>query len=105
MMKTLIRMACLTAILGFGMPSMAQVTDMAKHVGHATKEAVEKVGETGKKVGTSATEGAKKVGTETEKAVTGAPRGSTGRCTDGTYTTSKTRSGACLKHGGVEKWF
>ncbi len=105
MMKTLMPMACLTAILGFGMPSMAQVTDMAKQAGKATKGAVEKVGETGKKVGTSVAEGAKKVGTETEKVVTGAPRGSTGRCADGTYTTSKTRSGACLKHGGVERWF
>jgi len=105
MMKTLMPMACLTAILAFGMPSMAQVTDMAKHAGKATKGAVETVGETGKKIGTSGVEGAKKVGTATERAVTGAPQGSTGRCTDGTYTTSKTRSGACLKHGGVEKWF
>lgn len=105
MMKTLMPVACLTALLGFGLPSMAQVTDMAKHAGKATKGAVETVGETGKKVGTSATEGAKKAGTATERAVTGAPRGSTGRCKDGTYTTSTTRSSACLKHGGVETWF
>lgn len=34
-----------------------------------------------------------------------APKGSTGQCTDSTYTTAKTQARACLKHGGVKTWF
>ena len=33
-----------------------------------------------------------------------APVGATGQCKDGTYTMSKTHSGACSSHGGVAKW-
>ena len=32
------------------------------------------------------------------------PAGATGQCKDGTYTMSKTHSGACSSHGGVAKW-
>jgi hypothetical protein len=32
------------------------------------------------------------------------PAGATGQCKDGSYTMSKTHSGACSKHGGVAKW-
>lgn len=32
------------------------------------------------------------------------PTGATGQCKDGTYTMSKTHSGACSHHGGVAKW-
>lgn len=37
-------------------------------------------------------------------ASTTAPTGATGQCKDGTYTMSKTHSGACSSHGGVAKW-
>ena len=33
-----------------------------------------------------------------------APAGATAKCKDGTYTTVKTKSDACMKHGGVAKW-
>lgn len=33
------------------------------------------------------------------------PKGSTGQCTDGTYTRAKTQATACSKHGGVKTWF
>ena len=97
-MKKLIPVACLTAVLGFSAPSAAQVTDALKHAGQATVD-------TGKKVVTATEQAGKKVGTETKKAVTGVPSGATGRCKDGTYTRTTTRSGACSKHGGVQKWY
>jgi hypothetical protein len=34
-----------------------------------------------------------------------APKGSTGQCMDGTYTTAKTKDKGCTKHGGVKTWF
>ena len=38
-------------------------------------------------------------------AVTAAPAaGATAKCKDGTYSTSKSHSGACSKHGGVADW-
>ena len=107
--KQLIPMACLTAVLGFSAPSTAQFTDAMKHVGQATADAGKKAAQTteeaGKKVGSGVKHGTEKVGTETKKAVTGAPKGTTGKCKDGTYTKSTTRGGACSKHGGVEKWY
>jgi len=33
-----------------------------------------------------------------------APAGSTGMCKDKTWTSSKTHSGACSHHGGVDHW-
>jgi hypothetical protein len=33
-----------------------------------------------------------------------APAGATGQCKDGSYTMSKSHSGACSSHGGVAKW-
>jgi hypothetical protein len=37
-------------------------------------------------------------------ASTTAPASATGQCKDGSYTMSKTHSGACSSHGGVAKW-
>jgi hypothetical protein len=34
----------------------------------------------------------------------GAPAGSTAKCKDGSYSASKTHSGACSHHGGVANW-
>jgi hypothetical protein len=33
------------------------------------------------------------------------PAGSTGQCTDGSYTKAATKTGACSQHGGVKTWF
>jgi uncharacterized protein DUF3761 len=32
------------------------------------------------------------------------PAGTTGVCNDGSYTSAKTKSGACSRHGGVKTW-
>ena len=108
-MKKLIPVACLTAVLGFGVPSTAQVTDAIKHAGEVTGEAAKKAakatGEAGKKVGSGVKEGATAVGRETKHIVTGTPKRATGSCRDGTYTKATSRSGACSKHGGVQQWF
>ncbi|HUK35446.1 MAG TPA: DUF3761 domain-containing protein [Vicinamibacterales bacterium] len=98
MMKKLISVACLTAMLGVGAPSMAQLGDFAKQAGKATVD-------TTKDAAKATTDATKKATTETKEAVTGVPKGATGRCKDGTYTMAKTRSGACSKHGGLDKWY
>ena len=33
------------------------------------------------------------------------PKNATGQCKDGTYTTAKSKEGACSKHGGVTTWY
>jgi hypothetical protein len=96
--KQFIPMACLTAVLGFSVPSTAQVVDAMKHAGQATVD-------TTKKAVKTTGQAASKVGTETKKAVTGAPKGATGKCKDGTYTKAASKSGACSKHGGVATWY
>src|SRR4051794_37614640 len=39
------------------------------------------------------------------QAPAGSPDGSTGQCKDGTYTSARTKSGACKSHQGVKTWF
>jgi hypothetical protein len=33
------------------------------------------------------------------------PKGSTGECKDGSYTSAETKRGACAGHGGVKDWY
>jgi hypothetical protein len=35
----------------------------------------------------------------------GKPANATAQCKDGTYSTAKTRQGACSRHGGVQTWY
>ena len=109
MFKRFIPMVCLAGMLGFTAPATAQFGDAVKDVGKATVDTTKKAGkataEGAKKVGSDVKQGAEKGTTATKNAVTGRPQGTTGRCKDGTYTSAKTKSGACSKHGGVEKWY
>jgi hypothetical protein len=105
MIRRTISAACLTAVLGFGAPSFAQLGDLGKATVKTTEKAGKATADAGKKVGSGVKEGTTTVATETKNAVTSVPKDATGKCHDGTYTTAKTRSGACSKHGGVDKWF
>jgi hypothetical protein len=109
MFKKFIPMVCLTAVLGFSAPSIAQVGDLAKQAGKATvdttKSAAKTTAEGAQKVGSGVKKGTEKATTETKNAVTGRPQGTTGQCKDGTYTAAKTRTSACSRHGGVNKWY
>lgn len=62
------------------------------------------------KTSTSATSTKSTAGAGSSAAASGGgaasiPKGSTGQCTDGTYTRAKTQATACSKHGGVKTWF
>ena len=37
--------------------------------------------------------------------IAAAPKGSTGECKDGSYTSAATKRGACAGHGGVRDWY
>ena len=45
-----------------------------------------------------------KASTQVASADSKDPKGATARCKDGMYSHSKTRTGACSRHGGVASW-
>ena len=86
---------CVTGSVAFA--QLDAVTDGAKKVGSATKEAGKATVETTKDVGKATAKGTQKVAGETKKAVQ-----TTYRCADGTTDHATLKTNACRDHGGVK---
>jgi hypothetical protein len=93
--------------VGSSAPAFAQfgaVGDAVKDAGQATaegtKKAVEKTGQVTKDAAKETASGAKKATAGTKEAVT--PHTTTARCKDGTVHKGKTKTTACMNHGGVK---
>jgi hypothetical protein len=93
--------------VGSSAPAFAQlgaVGDAVKGAGQATaegtKKAVEKTGQVTKDAAKETASGTKKATERTKEAVT--PQTTTARCKDGTVQKGKTKTTACMDHGGVK---
>lgn len=116
-------------VLGFATTTHAQAPDEAKAAGQEAKQAGKAAGEAGKDAGKATTDAAKATGQATKKAAkktgqvttdaaketaTGTkkaakttakkltPDTTSAPCQDGTVQTGKTKTTACLDHGGVK---
>jgi hypothetical protein len=117
-----LKQIAMTAALALGIATVtfAQTTtsDEAKKAGQETKEAAKSAGEAGKHAGKAAAKGAKKTGqvaedaaketaTGTKKAAQSTKKALTpdtthATCKDGTVQSGKTKTTACIDHGGVK---
>ncbi len=107
--KRLIQAACIAGVLTCGIPAVSiraadrQGTDSVKGAGKkaedAGKEAGKAAGQAGKAVGSAAKEAGKGI----KAAVTGKPKRASGVCKDGTHAGTKSKKGACSRHGGSGK--
>jgi uncharacterized protein DUF3761 len=99
-MRRVFSAMCVSGVLAFAVPALAPIaaqtdkaTTTAKQAGSKTKDAAKDAGTAAKDAGKAAKEAVLPAD---------APKDATGQCTDGTYTTAKTRKGACAGHGGVK---
>jgi len=97
------------AFLGAAIAALAILpghTDSMKNCAAAwdAKSAADKAGTTYKAFSSTCLKKGASAGSSAGLTNTSAPAGATGQCRDGSYTKSKSHSGACSKHGGVAKW-
>jgi hypothetical protein len=124
MRVNLLKHSAIACVFAFGIATTAfaqtTATDEAKSAGQETKEAAKAAGEAGEHAGKAVAKGAKKTGQVTEdaaketatgtkkaakkvgKAVT--PDTTSATCKDGTVETGKTKTTACIDHGGVKEF-
>ena len=121
MFLKLLKQSAMAGVLAFGIATVTfaqTTTDETKKAGEETKEAAKAAGEAGKHVGKAAAAGAKKTGQvaedaaketatgtkkaakSTKKALT--PDTTSATCNDGTVHSGKTKTTACVDHGGVK---
>jgi hypothetical protein len=122
MRLNLLKHSAIACVFAFGIATAAftqtTTTDEAKKAGQETKEAAKSAGEAGEHAGKAVAKGAKKTGQVAEdaaketatgtkkaakkvgKAVT--PDTTSATCKDGTVETGKTKTTACIDHGGVK---
>jgi hypothetical protein len=122
MRLNLLKHSAIACVFAFGTTAFAQTTttDEAKKAGQETKEAAKSAGEAGEHAGKAVAKGAKKTGQvaedaaketaegtkkaakSTKKALT--PDTTSATCKDGTVETGKTKTTACIDHGGVKSF-
>jgi hypothetical protein len=73
--------------------------EAAKHAGKATKHAAKKTGQVTEDAAKETAQGTKKAAKKVKNAVT--PDTTSATCQDGTVQTGKTKTTACVDHGGV----
>jgi hypothetical protein len=122
MRVNLLKHSAIACVFAFGIATAAfaqtTTTDEAKKAGQETKEAAKSAGEAGEHAGKAVAKGAKKTGQvaedaaketatgtkkaakSTKKALT--PDTTSATCKDGTVETGKTKTTACIDHGGVK---
>jgi len=76
------------------------VQDAAKATGKATKKVVKKTGQVTEDAAKETATGTKKVAKTTKRKLT--PNTTSAPCKDGTVQTGKTKTTACVDHGGVQ---
>lgn len=122
MRVNLLKHSAIACVFAFGIATatfaQTTTTDEAKKAGQETKEAAKSAGEAGEHAGKAVAKGAKKTGQvaedaaketaegtkkaakSTKKALT--PDTTSATCKDGTVETGKTKTTACIDHGGVK---
>lgn len=122
MLRELLIGSAIAGVMAFGMPTAAPAQESAgqhmkkagkqakkagKATGQAAKEAGKATGAAAKKTGQVASDAAKETGTGAKKATKKVvrkmtPNTTSATCNDGTVQTGKTKTTACVNHGGVK---
>ena len=122
MFRKLLIGTTIAGVMAFGIPTGTSAQESAgqhmkkagkqakkagKATGEAAKEAGKATGEAAKKTGQVASDAAKETGTGTKKAAKKVkhkmtPNTTSATCNDGTVQSGKTKTTACVNHGGVK---